>query len=126
LDDRLTAWKIFIPPRIKIGEDTYVNRFLCANDQIILQESENALQISIHKLLQRAVEHNLKTSNKKTKTLEFDRKYPIRTKILIYNETIKEVSHFSYLGCDVTYEVNNDIQNKLNKFRKYVALSPYL
>jgi hypothetical protein len=49
--------------------------------------------------------------------MAFNGKYPTKTKILIYNETIEKVSHFSYLSCDVTYEINKDIQNKLNKFR---------
>jgi hypothetical protein len=57
-------------------------------------------------------------STKETKTMAFHGKYPIRTKILIYNEIIEQVSDFSYLGCDVTYEINNDIQSKLNEFKQ--------
>jgi hypothetical protein len=95
---------------------------LYANDQIILQESENALQISVHKLTQIAVEYKLKVSTQKTKTVALHGKYPIRTKILIYNETIEQVSYFNYLGCDATYEINNDIQNKLNKCRQIYGI----
>jgi hypothetical protein len=112
----LRAWKIFTPPGIKIDKNTYVNMFSYADDQIILQEYENTLKISIHKLSQIAMECNFKISTKKTKTMLFHGKDPLRTKILIYNETTEQVSHFRYLGCDVTYEINNDIQNKLNKF----------
>jgi hypothetical protein len=57
-------------------------------------------------------------STKKTKIMAFRGKYPTTTKILIYNETTEQVSHFKYLGCDVMYEINNDIQNELNKFKQ--------
>jgi hypothetical protein len=63
----LSGWKIFLSLRLKNDKDTYINTILYADDQIILQVSENALQISIHKLLQIAVEYNLKISTKKTK-----------------------------------------------------------
>jgi hypothetical protein len=57
----------FHTPGIKIVEDAYVNTFLYADNQIILQESENALQISVHKLSQIAMEYILKISTKKSK-----------------------------------------------------------
>jgi hypothetical protein len=98
----LTAWKIFIPPGIKTDKDTYTNMLLYADNQIILQELANLFQISIHKLLQIAMKYNLKISTKKTKAMVFHGKYPIRTKILIYNDTNKQSSHFNYLSCDVT------------------------
>lgn len=74
LDDMLTAWKIYIPPGRKIDEDTYVNTILYDNDQVVLRESENALQISIRKLSQTAMEYNLNISTKKTKTVAFHAK----------------------------------------------------
>jgi hypothetical protein len=70
----LTAWKIYIPPGRKIDEDTYVNTILYDNDQVVLRESENALQISIRKLSQTAMEYNLNISTKKTKTVAFHAK----------------------------------------------------
>jgi hypothetical protein len=52
------------------------------------------------------MEYNLNISTKKTKTVAFHAKWPIRTKISVHNETIEQVSHLNCLGCDVTYEIN--------------------
>lgn len=31
--------------------------------------------------------------------------------------TIEQVSHFYYLGCDSSYDYNNDVNSKLDKFQ---------
>ena len=49
--------------------------------------------------------------------MAFKGKEPIRTKIVIENEVIEQVSHFNYLGCDLTYEYENEVQQKLHKFQ---------
>jgi hypothetical protein len=43
--------------------------------------------------------------------------YPVRTKITIHNHQIEQVSHFNYLGCDVSYKADNDIKMKLHKYQ---------
>jgi hypothetical protein len=67
LDDTLTALKISKCPAIKTDEDTYFNTLSYAGDLIILQGSENALKVSVHKLSLISMEYNLKTSNKEEK-----------------------------------------------------------
>ena len=37
--------------------------------------------------------------------------------ITIHNHPIEQVSHFDYLGCDVSYKPDNDIIMKLHKFQ---------
>lgn len=64
------------------------------------------------------MEYKKKISTRKTKTMAFYGKYPTGTKILICHRTIEQASQFNNLRCDVTYEINNDIQNKLNTFRQ--------
>ena len=49
--------------------------------------------------------------------MAFKGKEPIRTKIVIENEVIEQVSHFNYLGYDHTYEYENEVQQKLHKFQ---------
>ena len=41
--------------------------------------------------------------------------YPLRTKIVLDNKTIEQVSHFRYLGCGVIYDVGYDVDHKLPK-----------
>jgi hypothetical protein len=43
--------------------------------------------------------------------------FAIRTTIVIENEPMEQVAHFSYVGCDVTCGTNSDIVMKLNNFR---------
>lgn len=48
--------------------------------------------------------------------MAFHSSYISRTMITIDNQSIEQVPHFNYLGCDVHYVRDNDISNKLHKF----------
>jgi hypothetical protein len=48
--------------------------------------------------------------------MAFKGKFPIKTKIIIDNNILEQVSHSSYLGNEITYMQEKDIHNKLNKF----------
>lgn len=37
-----------------------------------------------------------------------------RTKLVIDNKTLKQVSHFNCLGCDATNDYSEDCERKLN------------
>ena len=37
----------------------------------------------------------------------------LRTKIIINNETMEQVSQFTYLGCSISYQFSNDVEFKL-------------
>ena len=39
------------------------------------------------------------------------------TKISLDNVTIEQVSHFNFLGCDVSNTYDNDVDNKLHKYQ---------
>jgi hypothetical protein len=56
-------------------------------------------------------------SGSRPKAMAFERKHPRRSKILIKNKIIGQVSHFNYLGCDVSCNYDVDFQTKLNKFQ---------
>ena len=53
----------------------------------------------------------------KTKSLAFMDKYPLRTKTVLDNMCIEQVSHFRYLGCDSTSHMDYDADHKLAKFQ---------
>lgn len=42
---------------------------------------------------------------------------PIRSKIVLENKVIQQLKHFSYLGCDISYDYDEDINNKVSKFQ---------
>ena len=44
---------------------------------------------------------------------------PIRTTIVIANKNVEQLSHFNYLGCDLTYKYeNNKSKNNNNNNNK--------
>jgi hypothetical protein len=48
--------------------------------------------------------------------MAFEGKHPRRSKIVI-DKIIEQVNHLNYLGCDVPYNYDADLQIKLNKFQ---------
>ena len=59
-----------------------------------------------------------KLLQKKTKVVGTDH---LRTKIIINDETIEQVSQFTYLGCSVSYQISNDVEFKLAKFSQLIG-----
>ena len=49
----------------------------------------------------------MKISIKKTKTMEFKVKVPIRTDIVLDNKIIEQISDIRYLGCNISFYKNN-------------------
>jgi hypothetical protein len=59
----------------------------------------------------------MKISLTKTKTMAFHGKQSVGTKTVIDNYTLEQVTHFKYLGCDVSYQYDNDVDVKLKKIQ---------
>lgn len=49
--------------------------------------------------------------------MAFQGKNPVRSKIVINNKPIKPVSHFKYLDYDMSFDYDNDIDEKKHKFQ---------
>jgi len=45
----------------------------------------------------------------------------LRTKIIINDETLEQVSQFTYLGCSISYQFSNDVEFKSTKFLKLIG-----
>jgi len=58
----------------------------------------------------------LEISTQKTKVFGFVGTDHLRTKIIINDETLEQVSQFTYLGCSTSYQFFNDVEFKLAKF----------
>jgi len=54
--------------------------------------------------------------------MAFKGRDPVRTKIVIDNKIIEQVSLFNYLGNMISYEGELDIDNKLNNFLKITGI----
>lgn len=118
LDDALRVWKRECSDGIHLGNGNYVNTLLFADDQVLIARNENELQKNAHILSNILEDYNLKISIKKSKVMSFQGKYPVRSKICIYNSTLEQVRHFNYLGCDLSYDYENDIDIKLHRFQQ--------
>ena len=45
----------------------------------------------------------------------------LRTKIIINDETLEQVSQFTYLGCSISYQFSNDVVFKLATFLQLIG-----
>jgi hypothetical protein len=61
--------------------------------------------------------YNLEMSHDKTKNMAFCGKYQIRSKIILNNKTTQQVQSFNYLGCDISFNYNRDLSQKVYKFK---------
>jgi hypothetical protein len=88
------------------------------DDMVILQENEDNLRESMYELQKLSNIYNFKISTTKTKVMASRGKYPIRSKVTLDDNSITEqVSDFNYLGCNVTYKYDEDLNKKINKFQ---------
>ena len=62
-------------------------------------------------------QYSIKTSTTKTKVMGFQGKEPIRTKIMLNDRILEQVSYFIYLGNDIGYDIIYDIDVKLGKIQ---------
>ena len=62
----------------------------------------------------------MEIATKKTKVFGFVGADHLRTKIII-NETLEQVSQFTYLGCSISYQFSNDVESKLAKFLQFIS-----
>ena len=109
IDDMLRAWKSRVTSGIQLNKSICMGSLLYADDIVLIQENEDDLQRAMFQLQEVAREYSLTISVRKTKTMAFKGKYPVRTKIVINNSTLEQVSRFKYLGCAVSYESEYDI-----------------
>ena len=55
--------------------------------------------------------------------MAFVGKYPLRTKIVLDNNSIEQASHFQSLSCDIFYDVDCDLITGWLGFNQYVPQS---
>ena len=80
----------------------YFNTLLFADDQVIIQDSEDKLQKSVYLLNQISKDYNLKISTEKTKIMAFKGKHLVRSKIEIEGSILEQVRQLNYLGCELS------------------------
>jgi len=61
-------------------------------------------------------------TTEKSHKKSFKGRYPLSSKIEIYNKVIKQVNSFIYLGNFISFEKEVDSDNTLNKYLKLVGV----
>ena len=44
-------------------------------------------------------------------------KFPVRSKIIIEDRVLEQTSNFNYLGCDIRFDIDKDIQQTVNRLQ---------
>ena len=78
-----------------LKRNLYLNTLLFADDQLIIQDSEDKLQKSVYILNQMSKDYNLKISMDKTKIMAFKGKHLVRSKIEIDGSILEQVKQFN-------------------------------
>ena len=99
----------------KYFKELIFNTLLFADDQFIISDTEDNLQKG-SLLYNISKEYNLEIATKTTKVFGFVGTDHLRTKVIINDETLEQVSQFSYIGCIISYQFSNDVEFKLAKF----------
>jgi hypothetical protein len=64
-----------------------------------MADSEDALQISVHKLEMVTSKYGLKITTSRMKTIAFKGRDPVRSKIVVNNSIIEQTNTCNYVGC---------------------------
>lgn len=117
LDDAIRKWKEQITHyTTNLNNRDFVITVLFADDQAVIANNEDCLQFSIFKLSQILEKYNMRISTNKTKVMAFRGQEPVRSKIVLNNQTIEQIGSFNFLGCMISLYEEKDIQNKIEKF----------
>jgi hypothetical protein len=64
----------------------------------------------------------MEISSEKCKKMAFLGQDPVTRKIFVENKCLQQVRNFKYLGCEISYENEKDIQQKLTKFAQILGI----
>ena len=112
MDDLLRNWKHRVDAGIMLKRNFHINTVLFADDQVIIQDTEDKLQKLVYILHQLSKEYNLKISTDKTKIMAFRRKHLMPSKREIDGLILEQVKQFNYLGCELNIDGEPDFDKK--------------
>jgi hypothetical protein len=121
VDDLLRKWKLQVDPGVILKINVAFRTVLFADDQLIIQDSEDKLQKSIHAFSLLSKDYNLKISISKTHSWPSKKTYIVCSKIMIDGSILEQVKQFNYLGCELNIDGEPDLEKKID-FKGYVAL----
>jgi len=100
IEELLKNWKHKSDTGILLKRNLCLNTLIFADDQVVIQDSEDKLQKSVYILNQMSKDYNLKISTDKAKVMAFKEKFLVRSKIEIDGSMLVQVKQLNYLGCE--------------------------
>jgi hypothetical protein len=110
--DDLRNWKHKAGAGIMLKINPYLNTLLLADDQVIIQDSEDKLHKSVYILKQISKDCNHKISTDKTKIMAFKGKHLVCSKIEIDRSILEKVKQFNYLECELSLDGEPEFDKK--------------
>jgi hypothetical protein len=99
LDEVIRTWLTKLKTS-KYFKELIFNTLLIADGQLIISDTEDSLQQAVYLLHRISKEYNFEIATKiKTTIFGFVGTDHLLTKIIINDETLEQVSQFTYLGC---------------------------
>ena len=86
----------------KYFKELIFNTLLFADDRFIISDTDDNLEKAFYLLYNISKEYNLEIATKKTKVFGFVGTDHLRTKIIMNDETLEQVSQFTYLVCSIS------------------------
>jgi hypothetical protein len=118
----IQKWKVTRHGNIPINRNVIIDAMLFADDHVLLAKSEDDLQYSVHNLNNIASEFSMEINAEKTRVMAFRGMEPIRSKICFNNKTLKQQNTFNYLGYNISYEGEKDLNIKAANFVKVLGI----
>jgi hypothetical protein len=59
---------------------------------------------------------------RKSQMMEFLRQDQVRSKIVVNNKCLQQINNFQYLGCEIFYQNEKDIQQKLARLAQILGI----
>jgi len=114
LDEVIRIWLQKLKTN-KYFKELIFSALLFADEQFIISDTEDNLQKAVYLLYNISKENNLEIATRKSKVFGFVGTDHLRTKIIINDETLEQVSQFTYLGCSISYQFSKNVEFKLAK-----------
>lgn len=118
----IKEWRLKPHGSIPISHLSQIDTLLFADDIVFMATSEDNLQRLVYNFNQMAESFNMEISTDKSKVMAFLGKEPVRSKICINNKIIEQVKNFSYLGYQISYEEEKDLNEKIIKFNRAMGI----
>ncbi|KAJ4434368.1 hypothetical protein ANN_22927 [Periplaneta americana] len=99
-----------------------LNTLLYADDQVIISNSEDNLQRGLYTLNEILKDFGMEISAQKSKVMAFLGQDPVRSKIIHNNQCLEQVQNFNYLGCEISYQNEKDVNKKITKFTQILGI----